>query len=126
MKKILIVDDQPMLRHLLDVALRREDRRFLHAESGEQAVEIATAEQPDLVLLDIMMPGGMDGLEVARRLKADPRTADCVIIAISAKVQKSDREKASEAGTDAYLTKPFSLAELREKVEPYLRREGEC
>ena len=68
----------------------------------------------------------MDGLEVARRRKADPRTADCVIIAVSAKVQKADRQKASEAGTDAYLTKPFSLAELREKVEPYLRREGEC
>lgn len=120
MKTILIVDDQPMLRHLMDVALRSEDRRFLHAGSGEEAVEIATLELPDLVLLDIMMPGGMDGLEVARRLKGDPQTAGCAIVAVTAKVQQSDQEKAREAGVDAYLTKPFSLAELRQKVEPYL------
>jgi CheY-like chemotaxis protein len=119
-KTILIVDDQPMLRHLMDVALRGDGRRFLHAGSGEEAVEIATTERPDLVLLDIMMPGGMDGLEVTRQLKNDPRTAGCAIVAVTAKVQQTDQEKARDAGVDGYLTKPFSLAELREKVAPFV------
>jgi len=119
-KTILIVDDQPMLRHLMNVALQSEGRRFLHAESGEQAVVIAAAEAPDVVLLDIMMPGGIDGLEVTRKLRDDPRTANCAIVAVTAKVQLADQKKALNAGVDAYLTKPFSLAELRETIAPFL------
>lgn len=120
MKKILVVDDQSMLRKFIEVVMRREDRQILHAESGERAVAIARTEKPDLILLDIVMPGGMDGLEVARLLKSDPETKDCPIVAVTAKSGKNHRLNAVSAGVDEYLAKPFSLTDLRKKVETYL------
>jgi CheY-like chemotaxis protein len=120
MKKVLVVDDQAMLRELIAVVLRGEGLGILEAASGEEAVAIARSEKPDLILLDIMMPGGMDGLEVARLLKRAPETCNCPIVAVTAKVQKADRVKALEAGIDEYLAKPFTLTDLREKVRLFL------
>lgn len=117
MKKILVVDDHTQLRQLIEVALAGRDRRILHAESGEEAFTVARRELPDLVLLDIMLPGGIDGLEVARRLREDTQTADCAIIAVTAKAQQLDRLEAEQAGVDDYLTKPFTLAQLRGRVD---------
>lgn len=120
LRKILVVDDQPMLREFIEVVIREEGRKILQAESGERALEIARSEKPDLILMDIMMPGGMDGLEATRLLKSDPLTRDCAIVAVTAKVQKADRLDALAAGVDGYLAKPFTLLELRKQVGKFL------
>ncbi len=121
MKKILIVDDQPEVCRLLQVVLRAEGREILYAETGEEGLKLARRQLPDLILLDVMMPGGMDGFEVARRLKADPATANCPVIAMTAKVQTQDRDNAFAAGADDYLRKPFDMVDLKKRVGSYLR-----
>ncbi len=121
MKKILIVDDQPEVCRLLQVVLRAEGREILYAETGEEGLKLARRQLPDLILLDVMMPGGMDGYEVARRLKADPATAACPVIAMTAKVQTQDRDNAFAAGADDYLRKPFDMVDLKKRVGSYLR-----
>ena len=118
MKKILIVDDQAEVRELVQVTLEIGDYQILSAENGQQALAIAQQEHPDIILLDIMMPGSqIDGLEVCRRLKADPMTADIAIVMLSAKGQENDIEAGKAAGADDYFTKPFSPIALIEKVE---------
>jgi two-component system phosphate regulon response regulator PhoB len=118
MKKILIVDDQVEVRELVQVTLEIGDYQILSAENGQQAVEIAKAEHPDIILLDVMMPGSdVDGLEACRRLKSDPATADITIVMLSAKGQEVDIENGKFAGADDYFTKPFSPIALIEKVE---------
>lgn len=119
-KTILIVDDQPEVRELVSVTLEIGPYRILTAENGEQALEIARAELPDLMLLDIMMPGGPDGLEVCRRLKNDPRTSGIYIVMLTAKGQEKDKEAGRLAGADDYFVKPFSPLELIYKVEEVL------
>jgi len=116
-KKILIVDDQVEIRNLVEVILGEEDHQILQAESGEKAIEIAKVEKLDLIIMDIMMPGGMDGLETTRILKNDPEAKDCAIIMLTVKGQHDDREKGFEAGADDYFSKPFSPLELMKKVE---------
>ncbi|MCK6628542.1 MAG: response regulator [Anaerolineae bacterium] len=118
MKKILIVDDQVEVRELVQVTLEIGDYQILSAENGQQAVDIARVEHPDIILLDIMMPGSdVDGLEACRLLKADPATADITIVMLSAKGQELDIETGKIAGADDYFTKPFSPIALIEKVE---------
>lgn len=118
MKKILIVDDQVEVRELVQVTLEIGDYQILSAENGQQAVDIARVEHPDIILLDIMMPGSdVDGLEACRLLKADPATADITIVMLSAKGQEVDIETGKVAGADDYFTKPFSPIALIEKVE---------
>lgn len=118
MKKILIVDDQIEVRELVQVTLEIGDYQILTAENGEQAIQIAQTEHPDIILLDIMMPGSdIDGLEACRRLKADAQTSDITIVMLSAKGQESDINAGNEAGADDYFTKPFSPIALIEKVE---------
>lgn len=118
MKKILIVDDQVEVRELVQVTLEIGDYQILAAENGQQALEIAQAEHPDIILLDIMMPGSaIDGIEACRRLKADPATANITIVMLSAKGQEIDIETGKTAGADDYFTKPFSPIALIEKVE---------
>jgi two-component system, OmpR family, phosphate regulon response regulator PhoB len=120
MKKILIVDDQLEVRELVEVTLRVGDYNILKATKGEEGIEIARAEKPALIIMDIMMPGGMDGLEATRILKNDPETKKCKIIILTAKGQQIDIEKGFEAGADDYFTKPFSPLELIKKVETFL------
>lgn len=121
MRKILIVDDQVEVRELVEVTLRSEDYKVLQAENGEKGIEMAKAEKPDLIIMDIMMPGDMDGLEATRRIKNDHETKDCKVIMLTAKGQETDREKGLEAGADDYFIKPFSPLELIRKVEEILR-----
>ena len=91
MKKILIVDDQIEVRELVQVTLEVGDYKILSAENGQQAIDIAQAEHPDIILMDIMMPGSdVDGLEACRRLKMDSSTRDITIVMLSAKGQESD------------------------------------
>jgi two-component system phosphate regulon response regulator PhoB len=120
MKKILIVDDRLEVRELVEVTLRVKDYQILQASSAEKALEIVKVEKPDLILMDIMMPGGVDGLEATRILKKDPETKDCTIIILTAKGQKTDREKGFEAGAEDYFVKPFSPLDLIKKVEEVL------
>jgi CheY-like chemotaxis protein len=120
MKKILIVDDRQEVRELVEVTLRAKDYQILQASTGEKALEIVRVERPDLILMDIMMPGGMDGLEATRILKNNPDTKDCPIIILTAKGQKTDREKGLEAGAEDYFVKPFSPLDLLKKVEEAL------
>nr|HID59846.1 response regulator [Desulfobacterales bacterium] len=120
MKKILIVDDQKEVRDLVEVTLRVGDYQVFKAKSGEEALEIVKAEKPDLIIMDIMMPGGIDGLEATRILKGDPQTKDCRVIMLTAKGQEADKEKGFEAGADEYFVKPFSPLELIKKVEDIL------
>jgi CheY-like chemotaxis protein len=118
MKKILIVDDQIEVRELVQVTLEIGDYQILTAENGQQAIEIAQAEHPDIILMDIMMPGSkVDGLEACRRLKKDPATGDITIVMLSAKGQESDLHAGKAAGADDYFSKPFSPIALIEKVE---------
>jgi two-component system phosphate regulon response regulator PhoB len=120
MKKILIVDDRLEVRELVEVTLRVKDYRILQASSGEVALEMVKAEKPDLILMDIMMPGGMDGLETTRIIKNDPETKDCTVIMLTAKGQQVDRERGLETGADDYFVKPFSPLDLIRKVEEVL------
>ena len=120
MKKILIVDDEEKIRRLVEVTLMSDDHRVLEAENGKEAIEIAKAEKPELIIMDIMMPGGMDGLEATRLLKNDPETKDCYILILTAMGQQTDRKKGFEVGADDYFAKPFSPLDLLKKVEEVL------
>jgi DNA-binding response OmpR family regulator len=123
MKKILIVDDQLEVRELVQVTLEIGNYQILAAENGKQALEVAQRERPDIILLDIMMPGSdVDGLEVCRRLKGDPNMMATTIVMLSAKGQESDIEAGRQAGADDYFTKPFSPIALIEKVEEVMNR----
>jgi DNA-binding response OmpR family regulator len=118
MKKILIVDDQPEVRELVSVTLEIGPYKILTAENGNQALTVARAELPDLMLLDVQMPGGtLDGLDVCRALKSDPRTKHIHIIMLTAKGQDWDKQAGRNAGADDYFVKPFSPLELMNKVE---------
>lgn len=116
MKTILLADDELNLRTLVRTTLEGPDVRFLEAEHGLAALELARSETPDVVVLDWMMPG-MSGLDVLRALRSDPATASLPVILLTARGQHADRQQAVEAGASAYLVKPFSPLELLEKVE---------
>jgi DNA-binding response OmpR family regulator len=121
MKKILVVDDQSAVRELVSVTLEIGHYQILAAENGNQALEVARAELPELMLLDIQMPGGsLDGLEVCRILKSDERTKDIYIVMLTARGQDWDKQAGQEAGADDYFVKPFSPLELMNKVDAVL------
>jgi CheY-like chemotaxis protein len=121
MKNILIVEDQVEALKLLGLVLRAEDRKIFLTESGEEALEVARENVPDLVLLDIMLPGGIDGYEVARSLKSDPMTARSAIVVMTAKVQEQDKKDAFDAGADDFIRKPYKLVDLKNKVAKFLQ-----
>ena len=120
MQKILIVDDQLEIRELINVTLRRGDYRILEAKTGQEAIEMTKKEKPDLIIMDIMMPGEIDGLKATRILKKDHKTKDCKVVILSSKGQKIDIEKGSESGADDYFVKPFDPLDLITKVEEVL------
>jgi len=115
-KRILVTYDDPVILRLLQVNLELEGYDVLLAHHGEEAYELAVAETPDLVILDIMMPR-MDGYETVEKLKATDTTKDIPIVFLSAKAQQSDIERGQEYGVADYLTKPFDPTELIEVVE---------
>jgi two-component system, OmpR family, phosphate regulon response regulator PhoB len=117
LKKILIVDDNREIRDLVAMTLRRTGREVVEADSGERAIEVARAEQPDLVMMDIMMPGTIDGLEAVRILKNDARTSRSKVVFLTAKGRQSDVEEGFAVGADDYFVKPFSPLDLMRKVD---------
>ena len=118
---VLIVEDEPDIRSLIVHHLERDGFRCRTAASGGEALARVRARPPDLVVLDLMLPG-MDGLEVCRRLRGDPATAALPIIMLTAKADEIDRVVGLEMGADDYLAKPFSTKELVARVRAVLRR----
>ena len=104
----------------MNVTLRGDDYQILEAKTGKEAIDITEAENPDLIIMDIMMPGEINGLEATIIIKNDPMLKDCKIVVLSAKGQKMDIEKGAGAGADDYFVKPFSPLELIKKVEEIL------
>jgi CheY-like chemotaxis protein len=113
--RVLIVDDQPELRLLLMLTLGGGNLELSEATSGTEALAACAASPPDIVLLDVMMPG-MDGYEVCRRIKADPRLAATTVVLMTAADQATQRRKGMEAGTDHYVSKPFSPERLQQLI----------
>ena len=116
MRRILIADDEFNIRNILDFSLHAEGLDVIEAENGEQALELATRELPDLIILDVMMPG-LSGVETCRRLKADTRTADIPVILLTARSGKDDRQEGMDAGAAGYITKPFSPHKVVDAVQ---------
>ena len=123
MPKVLIVDDEPLIRTLLEQSLEEFAEHgvaILTAENGLEAVEIIERERPELVFLDVMMPK-MNGFEVCDMVKKQMQMKDICIIMLTAKGQEQDRIKAEDSGIDFYITKPFSIREVIEKVTEILK-----
>lgn len=120
-EKILIIDDDVDTLRLVGLMLQRQGYQIIAANNGEQGLAHADAETPDLILLDVMMPQ-MDGYEVARRLRANPDTANIPILMFTAKTQLDDKVTGFEAGADDYLTKPTHPTELQAHVKALLSR----
>lgn len=118
MTKILVVDDDPTLRRFLQDFLREEKYTVIAAANGNEALRQAYREHPDLVVLDVMMPG-MDGWEVTARLR---EMSDVPIILLTAKSAEADKLRGFSLGVDDYLTKPFSFAELNARIQAVLNR----
>jgi DNA-binding response OmpR family regulator len=108
---ILIIEDDWSAVRILELSLKQEGYQIITALDGERGLELARAQLPDLVLLDVMMPG-MNGFEVCSQLRANPVTAHLPIVIITVRSQKADKETASEFGVSGYITKPFRRAEL--------------
>jgi len=123
-ESVLVVDDDPIIARLLEIELEAAGYVVTLAKAGEEAIELAQQERPDLMLLDVMMPG-IDGFEVARRLRSDPRTLPVSIIMLTATGLSANRLEGLNAGADDYIVKPFDTPELMARVKGVLRRAKE-
>lgn len=123
MAKILLVEDDEMNRDMLSRRLQRRNYEVLIATDGKQALEMARAEEPRLILMDISLPE-MDGYEATRQIKASPETQGIPVIALTAHAMAGDREKALKAGCDEYDTKPIDLPRLLEKMQSLLEKQS--
>lgn len=119
MPKILLVEDNEMNRDMLSRRLSRNGFEIVIAVNGQQGVEMAASELPDLILMDLSLPV-MDGWEATKHVKANPATAAIPIIALTAHALVQDREKALQAGCDDFDTKPIELPRLMEKIKELL------
>jgi DNA-binding response OmpR family regulator len=117
---VLVVDDDPVIQKLLQVNFELEGYKVITASDGVEGLARARADHPDAIILDIMMPR-MNGLDVARALKADVETEAIPVLLLSAKAQASDVAVGMEIGADDYITKPFDPAELLERVGELLK-----
>ena len=122
--KILIVDDEPDIVDLVSYNLKKDGFRVTTASDGEQALHKVRKDKFDLVVLDLMLPG-IQGVELCRIIRNDPKTADTPIIMLTAKGEEVDRVIGLESGADDYMTKPFSSKELIARIKAVLRRTGE-
>ena len=119
--EILIVDDNPVNLKLAHLLLTGEGHDVRTANDAEEALEVLKVFNPRLILMDIQLPG-MDGLELTRRLKADPATRDITILGLTAYAMKGDQEKILAAGCDGYISKPIDTRTLPEVISHYLER----
>jgi DNA-binding response OmpR family regulator len=119
-KKILVVDDEPDVASLLTLMLKSQGYDVITARDGQEALEKARNQNPDLILLDVMLPK-MDGYKVARMLKFDENFSHIPIILLTAKIQEKDRQTGMEMGANDYVTKPFDTALLLSKIKTILQ-----
>lgn len=117
-EKVLVVEDEPSLIETLDYSLRRQGYEVIAAADGRKALEIARQQQPDLIVLDVMLPG-LDGFEVCRILRQEMNVP---ILMLTARTEEVDKVVGLEMGADDYLTKPFSMRELMARIKALLRR----
>jgi len=118
-KRILVVEDQEDNRQIIRDLLSATDYEIMEAESGEQALDAVAKQRPDLILMDIQLPG-IDGYETTRRIKADPALRSITIIAVTSYALSGEEQKARAAGVDDYVPKPYSPRQLLAKIRQYL------
>jgi two-component system response regulator MprA len=121
--KVLVIDDEESIIDFIKLGLHYEGFQVESSSDGEQGIIAAQRIDPDVIILDVMMPG-VDGLEVCRRLRANPTTSDIPILMLTAKDEVSDRILGLQTGADDYLTKPFDFYELLERIRAILRRQN--
>lgn len=120
MKKILLVDDEPQLVEMVKMRLEANNYEVILARDGEQALEKARGEKPDLIILDIMLPK-LDGYKVCRMLKFDDKYSSIPVIMFTARSQESEKSMGEEVGADAYIIKPFEPQMLLSKIKELLK-----
>ena len=118
-KKILIVEDEDTSRKILTLALEGKDVELIFAGDGEDAVETATKHSPDLIVMDVMLPR-LDGFAAARKIRDTAGLRHVPIIALTARTTRYDEKQARDAGCSEFVTKPFRVGELRERIAKYL------
>ncbi len=116
--KILLVDDNRIIRHLLKLTFSDNRFELFEAESSDTALLMIAEQKPDYVILDVMMPGELDGFQICQEVKSWPGTRNCKIILLTARTQQHDFDLGKQAGADFYLTKPFSPTELLSLINP--------
>jgi DNA-binding response OmpR family regulator len=119
--KILIIEDEPDIMELVEVTLSGDNYHLLEATDGEKGLELGCTQNPDLILLDIMLPK-MDGYEICRRLKGDKKTAHIPVVMLTAFGQKREIEEGYKVKADDYIVKPFEPLKLRQRVKKFLSR----
>lgn len=119
MKKILIVDDEPNIVMSLEYTFKKNNFHVFIARDGQEALDILKNEIPNIIILDVMMPH-VDGYATLEEIKKDPKLSHCKVVFLSAKNKPTDIEKGLNLGADAYLTKPFSVKKLVEKIQELL------
>ena len=117
MKRVLVVDDQYQIRRMVKWAVEHAGFEMLEAANGEMGLALALKTKPNLILLDVIMPGRFDGLEVCRQLRNRPEMEGVWIVLLSGNQSPQDREQGKQAGANAYLTKPFKPAALANLIE---------
>jgi two-component system phosphate regulon response regulator PhoB len=121
MSRILLVDDERDILDLIRIHLERDGHEILTAQDGIEGLRVAIAQQPDVIILDLMLPK-LDGISVFKRLRTESRTTEIPVIMLTAKAQQADRLNGLELGADDYLSKPFSPRELLLRINALLRR----
>ncbi len=122
-KKILVIEDDPATSRLVDYTLRHQGYQLITAANGLDGLRLARTERPDLVILDVMLPG-LDGFEICHRLRTEPATANLPILMFSAKVQEIDKKTGLKVGADGYLPKPAAPEEIVRRVANLLARKA--
>lgn len=120
MKRILVVEDEPLILDLIAIILERAGHEVVRAPTAEEALSLAGCHPPDLVLMDIALPG-IDGFAATRILKSSPATHGVPVVALTAQAMRADAEEAARAGCDGFIAKPISTHEFLERVEEHLR-----
>jgi CheY-like chemotaxis protein len=115
--RILVVEDQDAIRRMIEALVQARGHQVTAVASGTKAIDVMSTDPPDLVLLDLMLPGQYDGFEVCKRLRADPVTRKVPVVIISAMDDDSARARAKEAGATAFYTKPFSPIALLKEID---------
>ncbi len=123
MSRILVVDDSPTVVNVIGQMLAQGSHQMLSAMDGEQAIRVASEQQPDLVLLDVILPK-LSGYQVCRQLKSSPATAHIPVVMITRKARDEDREWGVEQGADAYVTKPFAAQDLLDVIQKFIPMAG--